>query len=94
MTLVLFFIYQRKKKYGNAKSLGIATIILAVLSILLLATGAIISGVLSNNYKTSDTVVYNALRTSDVLVGVGILLMLIGYAILYILIGRRTGGRF
>uniref|UniRef100_A0A6C0CGA0 Uncharacterized protein n=1 Tax=viral metagenome TaxID=1070528 RepID=A0A6C0CGA0_9ZZZZ len=92
-TLVLFFMYQRKKKYGNAKALGITVIILAILSLSLLLTGAIIAGVESNSYKLSNTVVYNALRTAAVLVGVGVLLMLIGYGILYLVIGRRTGGK-
>lgn len=93
VTLVLFFLYQRKKKYGNAKALGITTIIIGAISILLLATGAIIAGVFSNRYKESDPVAYNALRTAAVLVGIGILLMLIGYGILILLVGRRTGGR-
>ena len=93
VTLVLFFMYQRKKKRGGAKALGITVIVLAILSIALLVTGATIAGVESNTYKTSNTVVYNALRTAAVLVGVGVLLMLIGYGILYLVIGRRTGGK-
>ena len=88
MTFILFILYQRHKKSGHGKAWGIATLVVGLLAIVLLATGATIAGVESNQYK-SDAVVYNALRTAAVLVGVGVLLMLIGYAILYVLIGRR-----
>lgn len=89
VTFILFIMYQRHKKSGHGKALGIATLVVGLLAIILLATGATIAGVESNTYKNSNTVVYNALRSAAVLVGVGVLLMLIGYTILYILVGRK-----
>lgn len=90
LSLVLFFVYQisSKRLPQKAKGFGIAAIVLSSIALALFITGATIAGVQSNKFK-SDPVVYNALRTAGILVAIGIALMLIGYTILYILLGKK-----
>jgi cytochrome bd-type quinol oxidase subunit 1 len=90
ISLVLFFVYQisSKRLPQKAKGFGIAAIVLSSIALALFITGATIAGVQSNKFK-SEPVVYNALRTAAILVAIGIALMLIGYTILYILLGKK-----
>jgi cytochrome bd-type quinol oxidase subunit 1 len=90
VSLVLLFIYQvaSKRLPQKAKRFGIAAIIVGIVALLLFITGATIAGIQSNKFK-DQPVVYNALKTAAILVAIGILLMLIGYAILYTLLGRK-----
>jgi cytochrome bd-type quinol oxidase subunit 1 len=86
VALVLLFINRKKQ----SKGLKIASIIIMVLAVLLLLTSALISGIYSNQFKESDAVLYGALRTSAILIPIGVLLIVIGYFILNFVIGKRA----
>lgn len=87
ISLVLFFFYRASGK----KSLAIAGIVFSAIALALFITGATIAGVQSNNYK-KDPQVYHALRTAAILVAIGIVLILIGYGILYTVLIKRLRG--
>lgn len=86
VALILLFVNRKKQ----SKGLKIASIVIGVLAVLLLLTSALISGIYSNQFKTSDTVLYGALRTAAILIPIGVLLIGIGYIILSIVIGKRA----
>lgn len=94
ISLALFFGYQivSKRVPQKAKGLGIAGIVFSAIALALFITGATIAGVQSNKFA-KEPVVYHALRTAAILVLVGIVLLLVGYIMLYILIGRRLSGK-
>ncbi len=88
-SLTFLFLYQVRSKVKPSRGLAITSIVFGVIAVLLLLTGALIAGILSNQYKEDNPTVYNALRTAAIQVGIGILLIVIGYIILYIVIGRK-----
>lgn len=90
ISLIMFFAFQilSKRFPQKARGYGIAAIVLSVIALLLFITGATIAGIQSNKFK-DEPIVYNALRTAAILVAIGIGLMLVGYTILYILLGKK-----
>lgn len=90
ISLFLFFGYQivSKRLPKKGKGLGIAAIVMSAIALALFITGATIAGVQSNKFK-NEPVVFNALRTAAILVAIGIALLLVGYTILYILLGKK-----
>jgi len=88
ISLVLLFMFQVKSKAGGGKGLGIAALVFGILAIILFIIGATIAGVKSNSYPDNPTVA-NALKTAAILVAIGILLLIIGYIIIYIVLGRK-----
>ena len=88
ISLVLLFMFQVKSKVKPSKGLAIAALVFGILGILLFIVGAVIAGVQSTKYD-DDLTVKNALRTAAILVAIGILHLLIGYTILYIVIGKK-----
>lgn len=90
ISLGLLFGYQimSKRLPKKAKGLGIAAIVFSAIALSLFITGATIAGVQSGKFK-NEPIVYNALKTAAILVAIGILLMLIGYTIIYIILGKK-----
>lgn len=89
ISLVLLFLYSARSKSGKpAKGLGITALVIGILGVVLMTIGALISGIKSTQYE--DEAVAAALRSAAVLVAVGILLIAIGYVIIYIVVGRRA----
>jgi cytochrome bd-type quinol oxidase subunit 1 len=90
ISLFLFFGYQviSKRLPKKGRGLAIGAIVMSSIALALFITGATIAGVQSNKFR-EDPVVYNALRTAAILVAIGILLIIIGYTILYILLGKK-----
>ena len=88
ISLVLLFMFQVKSKVKPSKGLAIAALVFGILGIILMGIGAIIAGVKSTQVENND-IVKNALKTAGILVAIGILLLIIGYIILYLVIGRK-----
>lgn len=86
VALIILFINGKKQ----SKGLKIASLVIGILSILLLLTSALISGIYSNQFKNTDTVLYGALRTAAILIPIGVVLIIIGYFILNFVIGKRA----
>jgi cytochrome bd-type quinol oxidase subunit 1 len=90
ISLVLLFMYQIKSKYVKSKGLGIAALVFGILGIILYIIGATIAGVSSQRYK-DDKIAADAMKTAAILVAIGILLLIVGYIILYTVVGKKLG---
>ena len=89
ISLILLFIYQIKGKVaGSSKGLGIASLVIGIVAMLLLITGATIAGVFSQRYK-SDLTTANSFKAAAILTAIGFVLILIGYIVLYITVSKR-----
>jgi cytochrome bd-type quinol oxidase subunit 1 len=90
--LVLLFMFNIKKKVSKkrARPFGIASLIIGILSLMLFITGATLAGVFSTRYP-DDKGVRDALRAAAILVAVGILHLIVGFAIVYITINQYIG---
>lgn len=90
ISLILLFMYQvlNKRAPWKAKGFGIGALVMGIIGLLLLITGASIAGIQSNKFK-EEKVVYDALKTAAILVAIGFALLLIGYGIVFTFLGRR-----
>lgn len=88
ISLILLFMFQVKSKVKPSKGLAIAALVFGILGIILMGIGAIIAGVKSTQIENND-IVKNALKTAGILVAIGILLLIVGYIIIYMVLGRK-----